>query len=282
MLQSLGSGATFTEVSKSQLETFKIPLPPLPEQRRIAAILNEQMAAVEKARASAEVQRKAAEALPGSYLRKVFKYKTGDKLPEGWRWMKLGEMCELNPRRPLNLTRNDDTLTSFVPMSAIDETLGIIMNPEKKPFKVIRKGYTFFAENDVLFAKITPCMQNGKHAIARNLIDGIGFGSTEFHVLRPADQIIPEWVHFYIRQPIVLRDATKHFTGAVGQQRVPEYFLTNLSIPLPPLPEQRRIAAILNEQMTEAEKLRESVEDQLDAIKFLPASLLRQAFCGNL
>ncbi len=203
-------------------------------------------------------------------------------LPYGWRWVRLGEVCELNPRRPLNLTRKGGALTSFVPMSAVDETLGIIMSPEKRAFNDVSKGYTFFAENDVLFAKITPCMQNGKQAIARNLIDGIGFGSTEFHVLRPTDQTIPEWIHFYIRQPIVLRTAMSHFTGAVGQQRVPEYFLANLSIPLPPLPEQKRIAAMLNEQMAAIEKARAAAEAQLDTIKSLPAALLRQAFSGEL
>jgi len=153
-------------------------------------------------------------------------------LPTGWRWLKLGNVCVLNPTRP-PLSRHDDTPTTFVPMPAVDDLRGVIAAPEIRPFAEVRKGYTYFAEGDVLFAKITPCMQNGKHAVARHLLDGIGFGSTEFHVIRPGPEVIAEWVHRFIRQPWVLKAATAHFTGAVGQQRVPANFLANLDIPLP-------------------------------------------------
>jgi type I restriction enzyme S subunit len=90
-------------------------------------------------------------------------------LPEGWRMLRLGEVCELNPRRPPDIARVDGDLTTFVPMQAVDERLGSICSSELRPFAQVRKGYTYFAEGDVLFAKITPCMQNGKHAIARDL-----------------------------------------------------------------------------------------------------------------
>lgn len=109
------------------------------------------------------------------------------QLPDGWRWVPLGEVCEINPRRR-DLRRAEDALTTFVPMSAVEEAGRGISHPEQKPFREVKRGYTSFGEGDVLFAKITPCMQNGKHAIARNLIDGVGFGSTEFHVLRPRVQ----------------------------------------------------------------------------------------------
>lgn len=163
-------------------------------------------------------------------------------------------------------------------MAAVDERLGLIVRPETRPFAEVQKGYTFFLEGDVLFAKITPCMQNGKHAIARDLRDGIGFGTTEFHVLRPTSVIIPEWVHYFIRQPAILRAATAYFTGAVGQQRVPETYLSDLEISLPPLSEQKRIAAILNEQMAAVERARAAAEAQLESAKALPASYLRAVF----
>ncbi|HEY3227631.1 MAG TPA: restriction endonuclease subunit S, partial [Roseiflexaceae bacterium] len=198
-------------------------------------------------------------------------------LPKGWRWLKLGDVCELNPSRP-PLKRRDDAPTTFVPMPAVDALSGKITAPELRPFAEVRKGYTYFVEGDVLFAKITPCMQNGKHAIARELLGGVGFGSTEFHVIRPGSQIIAEWVHQFVRQPWVLKAATAHFTGAVGQQRVPSEFLANLEIPLPPLPEQRRIAALLAEQMAAVERARASAEARLEAARALPAALLRQVF----
>jgi restriction endonuclease S subunit len=198
-------------------------------------------------------------------------------LPDGWRWVRLGGVCEINAPRP-DLARKDDSLTTFVPMSAVDERLGTIMRAERKPFGEVRKGYTYFEDGDVLFAKITPCMQNGKHAIARDLAGGFGFGTTEFHVLRPGPTIIPEWVHFFIRQPEVLENATAHFTGAVGQQRVPETYLADLDIPLPPLDEQKRIVTILNEQIGAVERARAAAEAQLDAAKALPAAYLCAVF----
>ena len=208
-------------------------------------------------------------------------------LPEGWRLVRLGDVCELNPTRSTLADKlkdhTDETPTSFVQMSAVDERLGVIARPEIKPFGQIKKGYTIFAEDDVIFAKITPCMQNGKHAIATKLVNGFGFGSTEFHVLRPTEKIISRWIHYFLRQPYFLKLATASFTGAVGQQRVPEKFLADFEIPLPPtIEEQRRIASVLDEQMKAVEQARLAAEEQLAAIKKLPAALLRKAFAGEI
>ncbi|MCL6511321.1 MAG: restriction endonuclease subunit S [Anaerolineae bacterium] len=199
-------------------------------------------------------------------------------LPPGWRWVRLGEVCEINPSRPSNFFRADDAPTSFVPMDAVDAAAGAISKRLLRPFGEVKKGYTYFAEGDVLFAKITPCMQNGKHAIACDLTDGIGFGTTEFHVLRPSEQVLAEWIHFFVRQPHFLLKATEHFTGAVGQQRLPPEFLRDTPIPLPPLGEQRRIAGILREQMAAVEKARAAALARLEAVKALPAAFLRQVF----
>jgi len=274
------TGSRMPRADMDELMQLKIPLPSLAEQRRIAALLDARMAAVERARAAAQAQLDEAKALPAAYLRQTFP-RPGQDLPAGWRWVRLGDVCELNPKRPL-LARADDALTTFIPMPAVDEKQGMIARPEVRPYAEVNRGYTYFAEGDVLFAKITPCMQNGKHAIARGLIDGIGFGSTEFHVIRPGPDIRPEWIHFFIRQPYVLQNATAHFKGAVGQQRVPEGFLAELALPLPSSAEQRRIAAQLSEQMTAAERLRAGLEAQLNDINALPAALLRQTFNGEL
>lgn len=125
-------------------------------------------------------------------------------------------------------------------------------------------------------------MQNGKHFIAGGLQDGIGFGTTEFHVIRPGNEIIAEWVHYFIRLPEYLTAATYHFTGAVGQQRLPPGYLSDSKILLPPVSEQRRIAALLNQRMALAEQLRAAAQAKLDAVNALPAALLRLAFAGEL
>ena len=190
------------------------------------------------------------------------------KLPKGWRWVRLGEVCIINPRRS-RIFREPNKPTSFIPMSAIDEETGTITASEVRPFKELSKGYTYFEENDILFAKITPCMENGKAAIARGLIDQIGFGSTEFHVLRPKSSVIPEWIWLFVRRKQFREDAKKFFRGGVGQQRVPQEFLEHYPIPLPPLEEQKRIVARIEELMDrikEAKKLREETKKQTELL----------------
>ncbi|QDV21270.1 Type-1 restriction enzyme EcoKI specificity protein [Gimesia panareensis] len=164
-------------------------------------------------------------------------------LPEHWHLLRISDVCQLNPR--LKTLHEGDV--TFVPMAAIDEQMGEIVEPEVRDYSEVRKGFTPFVENDVLFAKITPCMQNGKAAIARNLVNGLGFGSTEFHILRTSPVVLPEWLFSFVRRPEFRRAAEAAFTGTAGQQRVPPDFLAYSKIPIPPLSEQRRIVEILNE-----------------------------------
>ena len=271
-------GGVQANVNATRLGNLTLPLPPLSEQKRIADILNDHMADIASARAAAEAQLEAAEALSAAYLRETFKSKEAKE----WRWPQLKEIAGINPRRPRGLKRTEEAPTTFVPMPSVDGTSGNISDPLERPFEEIKKGYTYFEENDVLFAKITPCMQNGKHVIARNLIDGIGFGTTEFHVIRPGDEVIPEWIHLYIRQPAILNEAATHFTGSVGQQRVPSYFLEDLTVPLPPLSEQKRITTILKERMADISRACVAIKENLETINQLPSAILRKAFNGEL
>src|SRR5579875_3253123 len=200
--------------------------------------------------------------------------------PSGWRRVRLSEVCLINPRRPAALSRDADAPTTFVPMSAVDERLGTIAKPELRRFAELQRGYTYFQRGDILFAKITPCMQNGKHAIARELTDDIGFASTEFHVIRPESEVLPEWIHYFIRQPSTLAAAERSFTGTAGQQRVPPEFLGSIEIPLPPLQEQKRIVALLNEQMAVVERARLAAEAQTNAACALARAFVRTVFEG--
>lgn len=163
-----------------------------------------------------------------------------------WPLKSIGEICEINPRLPRGHSIADDLIVSFVPMAAIDEVSGEIQARQARPFSEVKKGYTHFKDADVLFAKITPCMENGKAAIASDLSSGLGFGSTEFHVLRAKEDVLPEWLFYFVRQPSFRSEAKRNFTGTAGQQRVPTTFLSAALIPLPPLPEQRRIVDLLS------------------------------------
>jgi len=168
-------------------------------------------------------------------------------LPDTWVTPRLGEICTLNP--PLLTEERPDlsTLVSFVPMSGVDEVRAEISTPELKPYAEVMRGYTPFRTGDVLFAKITPSMENGKAAIAQHLEGGLGFGSTEFHVLRPKAHLLPEYLLHFIRQDWFRKRAATAFIGSAGQQRVPSGFLARLKFPLPTIPEQRRIIGILRE-----------------------------------
>lgn len=162
------------------------------------------------------------------------------------RLRKLAEVCDINPRLPRDHGLEGSTLVTFVPMAAVDEVTGSIATPQVRPFAEVRRGYTAFKENDVLFAKITPCMENGKAALAQGLIGGIGFGSTEFHVLRAGSEVLPEWLRYFVRREQFRRAARRNFTGTAGQQRVPTSFLENSNIPVLALPEQRRVVDLLS------------------------------------
>lgn len=179
-----------------------------------------------------------------------------------WPLRKLGdsEVCLLNPKKSEIAKIPASTSVSFVPMAQVDEVSGTMNSSDVKLLGDVRKGYTYFAEGDVVFAKITPCMENGKSAIARGLTNGIGFGTTEFHILRPGHVALPEWIHFFLRQPCFREEAKKNMHGASGQQRVPTDFLREVQIPVPPLAEQRRIVARIEEltrRAEEAKKLRQ-------------------------
>lgn len=188
-----------------------------------------------------------------------------------WPVRKLGEpvVCRLNPKKNECVQVPDDTLVSFVPMAQVDDVSGCMDASLSRRLGDVRKGYTYFSENDVVFAKITPCMENGKSAIARNLINGIGFGSSEFHVLRAGPFVLPEWIHLFVRSLDFRSSAIKNMHGAAGQQRVPVEFLQDAEIPVPPLEEQRRIVARIEELTRRAEKVRRlslAREKELDVL----------------
>jgi type I restriction enzyme S subunit len=166
-------------------------------------------------------------------------------LPEGWRSTTIGCVATVNPRKPAYNGRSDSDEVGFIPMAAIDADSGTVTDVDKRTLGDMRtKSYRTFASGDVLFAKITPCMENGKAALVPDL-PGPGFGSTEFHVLRSRGNVEPEYLWRFVRQENYRKVAETHMTGSVGQLRVPADFLRDSVIPLPPLHEQQRIIQYL-------------------------------------
>lgn len=177
-------------------------------------------------------------------------------------WGELEEFCVINPK-----TKQipDDMEVSFVPMQSVSDT-GAVQTDEVRKASEVKKGFTFFEEGDVLFAKITPCMENGKGGIARGLKNGVGFGSTEFHVLHPApEKVSSEWLYYLTSWDEFRKQCARNMTGSAGQKRVPKSYLEHYKVHLPSLEEQRRIAAVLDKVSDLIAKRREQL-DKLDEL----------------
>ena len=204
------------------------------------------------------------------------------ELPVDWEWSTLGECCDVN-RRDIALKKiSDDTIVSFVPMAAVDADKGIIAKPVDRPFSEVRKGFTPFSNGDVIFAKITPSMENGKAAIASGLTNGFGFGSTEFHVMRPKDSVVADWIFHFIRQQSFRDEAKGSFTGTAGQLRVPEKFILNTDIPLAPVPEQQRIISKIKSLFEQSRAARTALTRVPVLMAQFRRSVLASAISGRL
>ncbi|CAN2536299.1 hypothetical+protein [Methylocapsa aurea] len=200
--------------------------------------------------------------------------------PRDWKEPTLDEVCAFNPKHPRETTR--EISVSFVPMPAVDEVRGEIVAPTVRQLSEVWKGFTHFADGDVLFAKITPCMENGKSAIAKNLENGLGCGSTEFHVLRPGAKLNASYLWRFLRQKTFREEAEAAMTGAVGQRRVPINYLRETRIPLPPLPEQRRIVSKLDSLTGSTSRARDELERIPTLVKKYREAILSRAFSGEL
>lgn len=204
------------------------------------------------------------------------------ELPEGWAWATVGELCDVNPRgfdEPLS----DDDLLSRVPMAAVEAETGCLDPSLHVRFgDVKKKSLTSFQEEDVLFAKITPCMENGKIALASGLLGKRAVGSTEFMVLRSVGAVAPRYLMHYLLQTHVRRQAQQNMVGAVGQRRVPRPYLEALRIPVPPLPEQHRIVAKLEEHLVRIQVGEAAAKAALSSSQHLAEQVSGQGALGGL
>ena len=161
---------------------------------------------------------------------------------KSWGLTPLEDCCEINPKKNNDVKIMKGQKVSFVPMAAISEN-GDFDGSDTRIYDQVQKGFTYFAENDVLFAKITPCMENGKVAVARGLKNGVGFGSTEFHVLRPIIGVSnSEWLYSILSSKKFRQEAERKMTGSAGQRRVPSEFLKSYKLTLPPIDLQNKFA----------------------------------------
>ena len=164
---------------------------------------------------------------------------SGD-LPPGWRWSATYEIGVVSPRNKAPA----DMKSGFLPMTEVPVHFAAKPTPSSRPWKEVRKGYTHIADGDVVVAKITPCFQNRKSCVVEGLENGVGGGTTELHVVRPdVDLVNPRYLLAFFKTPKFILGGVAQMTGTAGQQRVPKEYFAQAQIPLPPLPEQKRIVA---------------------------------------
>lgn len=277
--QIKAQGSTnYAAIRPNDVLNYRIPLPPLSEQQRIVVKIEELVRKVEEARGFRQQMIKGTEALWHASLKSII----SKGLMDRWDMKPISEVAEISPSKQDISAYSNDMQVSFVPMSALDDLTGRIVKPETRQIGEVKKGYTYFANGDVIFARITPCMQNGKSAIARDLINGIGFGSTEFHVMRPKTNLLAEWLHVIVRHKDFKDDATAHFKGTAGQQRVPQSFLEKKLIPIPPIPEQLRIVSYLDNLQSKVDELKRFQNETQKELDALMPSILDKAFKEEL
>ncbi len=195
-------------------------------------------------------------------------------LPDGWEWSRLCNVSLINPR---NLT-DDSTIASFVPMAMIGTSFDGKHSQEHRKWVEIKQGFTHFAERDIGVAKITPCFENSKACVFENLQSGIGAGTTELHIVRPiGETLVPRFVLAYLKAPMFLLVGETRMTGTAGQKRLPKDFLELNPFPLPPLAEQHRIVAKVDELMALCDRLKAYLADSRAQQERLATTLIESA-----
>ena len=188
----------------------------------------------------------------------------------------LFEICEINPKKDIPL--DNSSSVTFLPMEAVS-TDGTIDTSRTILVEQV-KNYSAFKDNDILFAKITPCMENGKGAIVSNLKNGYGAGSTEFIVLRPKDMVSSKWLYYFLSQKNFRMHCQQHMTGSAGQKRVPAKFLANCEIGVPTLEEQERIVARIEELFSQLDSGVETLKKTKEQLAVYRQAVLKEAFEG--
>lgn len=267
-MQDAANAPVVPILNKTQFSDIEIKLPTLSEQAKVV----ENMNTVSKLIALRKEQLAKLDQLVKARFVEMFGVPGNDDF--GWGMVPLGSVCYINPKKSQDPRLSGGVEVSFVPMSAVTER-GEIDTTTVKKYDEVKTGFTYFAENDVLFAKITPCMENGKGAVARGLCNGIGFGSTEFHVLRPIKgQTNPYWIYMLTVFSQFREDAANNMTGSAGQRRVPASFLENYRVAVPPIELQEHFSAFV--EQTDKSKL--TIQQSLDKLEVMKKDLMQEYF----
>lgn len=288
-VSELISGTAQPQVTVQAFDGFPIPLSPLAEQQRIVDRIESLFAKLDEAKEKARAVVDSFETRKAAILHKAFigeltakwREEHGVRM-ESWEQCSLSDVCTVNPKKADTKDLPDELEVSFFPMPALSEIYGEITDPQTRLLKEVRSGFTNFSEGDVVFAKITPCMENGKSAVIGKLVNDIGYGTTEFFVLRCSDRLYNRFLYHLVRDKLFRDKAKAVMAGAVGQQRVPKRYLETYKLNLPKFNEQREIVRILDGSFAKEQQTKEAAEAVLDQIDLMKKSILARAFRGEL
>lgn len=288
-LYDFTNATTVPAIRKTDLEKISFPLAPLAEQQRIVDRIESLFTKLDEAKEKAQAVVDSFETRKAAILHKAF---TGELTAkwreehdvgmESWEQCSLSDVCTVNPKKADTKDLPDELEVSFFPMPALSEIYGEITDPQTRLLKEVRSGFTNFSEGDVVFAKITPCMENGKSAVVGKLVNDIGYGTTEFFVLRCSDRLYNRFLYHLVRDKLFRDKAKAVMAGAVGQQRVPKRYLETYKLNLPKFNEQREIVRILDGSFAKEQQTKEAAEAVLDQIDLMKKSILARAFRGEL
>lgn len=277
-MRSGSLGAAQTVISKDMIKSVDIPLPSLSEQKQIVEILDAAFAGIDKAIENTQTNLANAQELFDSYLNATFT-KHGD----GWEDYPLKDICEIRPPKSEikdKLTDTDEV--SFVPMNDLGICEKDFAAHGKRKLKDVISSYTYFADGDVLLAKITPCFENGKLGVARNLMNGVGFGSSEFVVFRPNKSLLSDFLFYFLSRPAFRREGEVNMGGAVGHKRVKKEFIENYRISFPSIEQQKELLDNIDTLSSCINSMHAKYEKKLHSLNELKQSILQKAFSGEL
>ena len=296
-LLGYSTGSTVHRLNMADIRNLELPtLPPLSIQTQIANFLDRKTGQIDELirikERQVELLQEKRTALINQAVTKGLDPNVGMKpsgvewigdIPVHWKISKVKYVGSSNPsKNNPKAARLKDTLVVFLPMERV-HTDGTIDQELKFPYSQVKNGYTYFEENDVLVAKVTPCFENGKIVLIKNLETPVGFGSTEFIVIRPNTQKVFTPFLYYILYNAPLRRIGKHFmTSAVGLKRVPTEFVENFRIPIPPKQEQIQIANFLDRKTGQIDALISTEQRKIELLKEYRQSLISEAVTGKI
>ena len=271
-MEGLQTGASYPAVNDTQVKNLNISYPPLAEQQRIVAKLDAAFAEIDGAIESAKKQANAA----SDYGYRIIETSL-EELSEKYGLSSISKVAVIQPKKKLaleKLSEGDDV--SFMGMNG----LGIekkYSQPEKnKKLSEVYKSYQYFEDDDVIFAKITPCFENGKLGIVKGLTNGIGFGSSEFVVLRTHADFQSEFLYYCLLNEVFRNDGAANMSGAVGHKRVTKEYFYNYNVPTPPLELQQLIINKFDEVWKNTTKIISSKHKKLEELTNLKSAILVQ------